>query len=100
MRAKGLTGKSICNFAQLFWNYNCSDPSKISEPFRFLGYLYYRVNLKPWEYDCAEVYEGLVFNMLSGENDYNHNPFTNYDYIPEKDPDIMAEVEKLRKDNA
>ena len=100
MRTTCLTSERIVNFANLFWGYTCANPRKVSEPYRFLGYLYYRVNSKPWDYDCAEVYEGLVFNMLSGENDYNHNPFTNYDYIPEKDPEIMAEVEKLRKENA
>lgn len=96
MRTTCITSDSTVNFANLFWGYTCANPRKIPEPYRFLGYLYYRVNSKPWEYDCAEVYEGLVFNMLSGEDDYSHNPFTNYDYIPEKDPDIMAEVEKLR----
>lgn len=100
MRSECLTGDAACNFAHLFWGYTCANPRKIPEPYSFLGYLYYRVNSKPWDYDCAEVYEGLVFNMLSGEDDYNHNPFTNYDYIPEKDPEIMAEVEKLRKENA
>ena len=73
---------------------------KISEPYPFLGYLYYRVNAEPWKYDCAEVYEGLVYKMLSGEDEYAHNPYTNLDYIPEKDPGIAAEVERLRKENA
>ena len=97
MRTICLTGESTVNFANLFWEYTCVNPRKIPEPYRFLGYLYYRVDSKPWDYDCAEVYEGLVFNMLSGEDEYNHNPYTNYDYVPEKDPDIIAEVEKLRK---
>ncbi|MCR5639393.1 MAG: hypothetical protein K6F97_11240 [Lachnospiraceae bacterium] len=99
MRNSCLTSDAIINFVNLFWEYNCENPRKISDPYRFLGYLYYRVDSEPWKYDCAETYEGLVYNLLSGKDDYTHNPFTNYDYIPEKDPDIMAEIEKLRKEN-
>lgn len=97
MRFCCLTSESTINFANLFWGYNCANPHKISNPYRFLGYLYYRVESKPWDYDCAEVYEGLVYNLLSGEDEYTHNPFTNYDYHPEEDPDILAEVKKLRR---
>ncbi|MBQ7266490.1 MAG: hypothetical protein IJS61_10415 [Firmicutes bacterium] len=99
MRISCLTSDSTINFANLFWGYNCEIPRKISNPYRFLGYLYYRVNSKPWEYDCAEVYEGLVYNLLSGENDFTHNPFTNYDYKPEEDPEMVAEIERLKKQN-
>lgn len=63
-----------------------------------MGYLYYRINLNPWEYDCIEVFDGLVYELLSGENDISHNPYINYDYIPEKDPEIIKAVEKLRKE--
>ena len=97
MRTSCLTSESTINFANLFWCYNCTKHLKIPEPYRFLGYLYYRVDCKPWNYDCADLYEGLVYHLLSGEDDYSHNPFTNCDYFPEKDPDIMEEVEKLRK---
>jgi len=92
MRDSCLTSQTIVNFVNLFWEYNCETPRKISDPYRFLGYLYYRV-------DCAEVYEGLVYNLLSGEDDFAHNPFSNYDYIPEEDPGLVAEIEKLKKEN-
>lgn len=96
IRFNCLTGESIANFVNLFWEYTCKSPRKISEPYRFLGYLYYRVDLRPWDYDCAEVFDGLVYNLLSGEDDFEHNPFTNYDYMPETDPNIIAEVQKLK----
>ncbi len=41
--------------------------------------------------------DGLIKDLLSTENDKSRDPFWNPDYIPEKDPDIIAEVEKLRK---
>ena len=100
MRTSCLTSESTVNFANLFWGYTCVNFRKISEPYRFLGYLYYMVGSEPWKYDCAEVYEGLVYKMLSGEDEYANNPFTNLDYIPEKDPCIIAEIEKLRNENS
>ena len=100
MRTSCPTSEDIVNFANLFWNYTCENPRKIPDPYRFLGYLYYRIDSKPWDYDCAEVYEGLVYNLLSGKDDYTHNPYTNIDYIPEKDPCLVAEIEKLRKADA
>ena len=100
MRTSCPTGESIVNFAHLFWNYTCVNPRKIPDPYPFLGYLYYRVDSKPWNYDCTEVYEGLVYNLLSGKDDYTHNPYTNIDYIPENDPCIVAEIEKLKRANA
>ncbi|ORX86956.1 hypothetical protein BCR32DRAFT_324677 [Anaeromyces robustus] len=99
MRGSCLTSDTTINFANLFWNYNCEISRKIPNPYRFLGYLYYRVNSEPWKYDCTETYEGLVYKLLSGKDNYTHNPFTNYDYIPEKDPFLIAEIEKLRKEN-
>ena len=100
MRANCITGEQISNFAHLYWDYNCVSPRKVDEPYRFLGYLYYRVNLKPWLFDCVEVYEGLVYALLSGENDFSHNPFVNNDYAPESDPEIIAEVNRLLKEDA
>ena len=72
------------NFAHLFWGYNCVSPRKLDDPYRFLGYLYYRVNMKPWLFDCAEAYECLIYAILSGENDFSHNPFVNNDYNPKQ----------------
>lgn len=99
MRSTCLTGESTANFVNLFWEYTCENPRKIFEPYRFLGYLYYKVDFRPWDYDCAEVFDGLVYNFLSGKDDFAHNPFTNYDYKPEEDPYIVAEVEKLSREN-
>ena len=61
--------------------------------------MYYRVNMKPWIFDCAEVYECLVYAILSGENDFSQNPFVNNDDTPESDPEIIAEVNRLQKED-
>jgi len=91
-----LDGISTCNFANLFWYYNCSTPRQISEPFTFLGYMYYRVDLQPWKYDCSEVFDGIAYILLSGTKDDHKNHWF-ADYYPENDPKIIAAVEEWRK---
>ena len=100
MRTKCLDAESAVNFANLFWIYNYPDGYVVPDPYRFLGYLYFRVDLKPWEYDCDDLFEGLVYHMLSGENEYEHNPFMNPAYYPEKDPAIISEALRLRNEDA
>ena len=99
MRRECLDGNSACNFAHMYWGYNCYSHKSISCPNSFLGYLFYRMDLEPWKYDAVDIMDGLVKDLLSTENDKSHDPFWNTDYIPEKDPAIIAEVEKLRKEN-
>lgn len=96
MRTECLDGESACNFANLFFLYNY-DFKNIPSPYSFLGYLYYRMNLDPWKYDADVIMDTLFDKLLSTENDEIHNPFWGTGYTPETDPDIIAEVEKLRK---
>ena len=99
MRTECLNGDTACNFAHMYWGYNCYSPKSIDFPYSFLGYLFYRMNLEPWKYDAVDIMDSLVKDLLSTKSDKSHDPFWNTDYIPEKDPDIMAEVEKLREEN-
>ena len=100
MRSECIDGESVCNFAHLYWGYNCYEPKKIESHYRFLGYIYYRMDLNPWKYDAVDLLDGIVNDLLSTPDDKSHNPFWNPDYIPEKDPEIIAEVERLRKEKA
>lgn len=98
MRLKCLDGNEATNFALWFSFYRCSEAGKINEPYRFLGYLYYRMELEPWKYDALDIMDGLVKDILSNENDKRCDPFWNEEYKPENDPEIIAEVEKLRNE--
>lgn len=98
MRTKCLDGESVFNFVSLFFSYNCCEIRKIKDPYRFLGYIYYRMDLNPWKYDAVDLLDGIVKDLLSSPDDKSHDPFWNPDYIPEKDPEIIAEVERLRKE--
>ncbi len=97
LRSECLDGDSACNFAHMYWGYNCYSPKKVDSPYAFLGYLYYRMNLDPYSYDAIDIMDGLVKDLLSTKKDKSYDPFWNTNYIPEKDPVIIAEVEKLRK---
>lgn len=97
MRTKCLDGESVFNFINLFFSYNCYETRKIKNPYRFLGYIYYRMDLAPWKYDAVDLLDGIVNDLLSTPDNKSHDSFWNPDYIPEKDPDIIAEVEKLKK---
>ncbi len=95
-RTECLDGESACNFANLYWSYGCYEQI-VAFPYSFLGYLYYRMNLDPWKYDADVIMDSLFYKLLCTENDDSHNPFWGTGYTPETDPDIIAEVEKLRK---
>lgn len=99
MYSNCVDGESACNFAHMFWGYGAYTYS-VNKPYEFLGYLYYRMDMKPWEYDAADLIEGLVKELLSTNGDESHNPFVNYDYLPENDPEIIKEVEKWRAKDA
>lgn len=99
MRTECLDGYSACNFAHMYWIYNCYGFKKIAFPNSFLGYLFYRMNLEPQKYDAVDIMDGLVKELLSTPDNKSHDPFWNTDYIPEKDPDIIKVVNKLRQEN-
>ena len=98
MRSMCNDGISACNFAHLLWNYNYETPQQFSAPYCFLAYLYFRMDLDPKKYDAVDIMDGLAQELLSSPEDRSHDPFWNTDYIPEKDPLILSEVEKLRKE--
>ena len=57
------------------------------------------MNLEPSKYDEVDIMDSLVKDILASEEDKSHDPYWNTDYKPENDPDIINEVEKLRKEN-
>ena len=90
------TPESVINFANLFWWYGGQDHA-IPDPYDFLGYLYYRVNLEPEKYGGADILDSIATSTLkrSGfrEADLELHP----DYMPENDPKLLEAVEKIRQ---
>lgn len=82
------------NFAHLYWeswwwNY------PIKEPYRFMGYFYYRIGMDVEEYDSdQDILDSLSCSILprSGykQADLYENPY----YIPERDPLMIQAVEE------
>ena len=77
MRTECLDGDAACNFAHMYWGYNCYSPKNIDCPYSFLGFLFYRMNLEPWKYDAVDIMDGLVKDLLSTKSDKSHDPFWN-----------------------
>ena len=44
--SKCITPESVVNFANLFWCY-CLGEYVIADPYNFLGYMYYRIDMNP-----------------------------------------------------
>lgn len=63
----------------------------------FLGYFYYRLNLKPFDYDeynASVIMDGISVELLNRSG--LRNDLCVGDYVPETDPEIIAAVEKWR----
>ena len=90
------TAEETRKFAVLFWRYYCEVDYPVPEPHKFLGYFYYRIDMKNCSYNATAIMDSLTMDVFAKSGYPEKNPFTNYDYIPEKDPDILAEVEKYR----
>ncbi|MBO7393874.1 MAG: hypothetical protein J6U98_06700, partial [Abditibacteriota bacterium] len=88
--------EKVIGFANLFWIYYYDLLKPVPDPHRFLGYFYFALNLETARYDAVDILDSIVSKVMPASGYPEKNPFTNYDYIPEKDPDILAEVEKYK----
>ena len=90
------TPKQVCSFANLFFNYNGTE-HPVPDVFKFLGYFYCRLNLKPFDYDeynASVIMDGISVELLNRSG--LRNDLCVGDYVPETDPEIIAAVEKWR----
>lgn len=88
------TPEEVINFVNLFVYYEAAD-HPINDPIRFIGYLYYKVDMdKYWE-QAGELFEGVAITILSKSGLVNTmaDPY----YNPMKDSRIIEEVDELRK---
>lgn len=92
------TPESVINFANLFWSYG-GEEYPIPEPYKFIAYFYYRVDFKPEIYDGVDILDSLVLAILPKAG-YSYADWAiNWDYYPEKDPKMVAEVNEFKSLN-
>ncbi|MCQ2488153.1 MAG: hypothetical protein MJ143_02615 [Clostridia bacterium] len=85
--------ESTLNFVNWFYAFGFQN-QEIDKPIAFLGYLYYRFDLKPTEYDAADVLDSIAFPIL--EKITGKQLRQNYSYSPEREPIIINSVKEWR----
>ena len=93
LRHKCQTPEAVINYCNLFSYYGGTD-RVIPEPYDFLGYIFYRVDIdKYWE-EAGELLDGLSISILvkSGEISTVKDPY----YQSWKDPRILSAIEKYK----
>ena len=87
------TPKSVINFCNLYFVYGGADRA-IPDPYEFVGYIYYRVDLDVYWDDAGDFLDGLCARILenSGEISEMENPY----YQSWTDPKTVAAVEKFQ----
>ena len=88
------TPESAINFANLFWSYGGQDHPVI-EPYKFLGYFYYRIDFDTEKYDELGILDSLAIDLLPKAGYSYADRLINDEYIPELDPKIIAQVETI-----
>jgi hypothetical protein len=91
------TPESVVNFANLFWWYGGQD-HLIPDPYDFLGYLYYRVELEPEKYNGEDILDSIAITILPKAGYSNADLVLHPDYMPENDPELIASVERYRNE--
>lgn len=88
------TPEEVINFVNLFIYYEAAN-QPISDPIKFIGYLYYKVDMDKYWDQAGELFEGVAINVLSksGLLDTTVDPY----YTPMKDSRILKEIDELRK---
>jgi hypothetical protein len=82
----------------LFWNYTECCEYPIKEPFKFLAYFYYRVNfdVKP---EYMTILDSISCNLLKLAKYEPADLYVHPYYVPELDPNIIAEAEVYKSQN-
>lgn len=90
------TPEDVINFANLFFYYGGTD-YPLRDPYSFVSYFYYRVDTKKYGAEATDILDSIAIPILSriGDVSLERTP----DYVPEKDPRILAAIEKWRTDS-
>ena len=87
--------ESVINFAVLFWDYRWSE-NPIPNPYEFLAYFYFRIDWQVSRYDDRDILDSLAITILPKAGYSDANLLQNPRYMPENDPILQQEVERLR----
>lgn len=87
------TPKEVINFVNLFSYYGGQDQA-IRDPYDFIGYIYYRVDMDQYWDEAGELFEGVTITIL--ENCGKINTVKNPYYSPDKDPELIASIQRWR----
>ena len=98
LHEKCKTPESVINFAHIFWWLGGQDHI-IPHPHKFLAYFYYRINFNIEKYDTSCILDSLATEILPKMGFSEADLFLHTDYVPERDPKIIREVENLKKEN-
>ena len=90
-----ISPEDVINFAHLYWIYGWYE-NDIADPYKFLGYMYYRIDLKVDEYDDMDILDSLATTILPRAGYSNADLLLNTQYMPESDPKILEEVENYK----
>lgn len=87
------TPESVINFANLFFYYGGADDYN-SDPFKFIGYLYAKVDMNIYWDQAGDLFDSIAIDILSNQQliDISENPY----YNPLKDPQIISEIKKWK----
>ncbi len=85
------TPEEVINFANLFFYYGGHEQF-ITEPYDFLGYIYYRVDIEKYWDKAGEFLDELAVSILekAGEISTINNPY----YQSFKDPKMLEAIKK------
>ena len=93
LKANCNTPEEIINWANLFYWYGGFE-KPIPDPYEFLGYLYFKVDVAKYVDEAQTVFDGIAIGILGkiGKVSLIDNP----NYAPENDPEIIAAVERWK----
>lgn len=87
------TPEKTINFLNLFLYYGGTDEA-IKNPYEFIGYIYYKIDLDKYWDVAGELLEGITISILENSGVVNtvQNPY----YSPLEDPEIIASKQRWR----
>ena len=87
--------EDVINFAHFYWIYGWYE-NAIEDPYKFLGYLYYRIDLNVDKYDDMDILDSLATTILPRAGYSEADLYLNTQYMPEKDPKILEVVKQYK----
>jgi len=87
--------ESVINFAHLYWIYGWHEYS-IANPYEFLGYFYFRIDMDTERYDEADILDSLATSILPKSGCKEADLYNNPNYLPETDPMLLEAVEMYK----